>query len=591
MPATGCRRHICGAPASGRGGACRRRTVRRAGLVVGRAFARRAHSFRPCPVHRGATISGRFGVCRLVVGLVSAVLVAGTLVAVGTPVAQAATRGQVVQSAASYAASRGYHVGIAVLDSQSGAVYAGGYADDSFVSASVVKVLVAARLLLAGRMHGQVAALAYKMITQSDNAATNRLYPLAGGGSLEPWLASHYHVARLGSPTPRPGWWGYTRLVPRGLVQLYAKLKRDPVVGPWLLRTMREIRRYSSGGDYQWWGLPSATSGAAVKQGWDIAYRHANVNTTGFVNGDRYAVAILTRGPQSSYLSPISRVVTQTARLVLPNGSFPDDLPAVTGLSDTTAATGGGGSLIVHGRVFTGVSRVLFGSQGATNLKVWSPTTLSVSVPPHAAGWVDVRVVTSHGSSAAAHPDRFRFVPTPTVARVQPAHGATGGGNTVTISGSGFLDVQRVLFAGTAAGAVTTINDTTVRVTAPAHPLGQVTVRVVTGYGTSPVTGGGRYLYDVPVPAVTGAHGSGTSGSVALTWTNPATAGFAGVKICRSTGNSPAGRTCPTSSTVPAPAASFTDTGLNAGTTYHYTLFTVDRLGQRSSGVFVSTVA
>jgi hypothetical protein len=69
-----------------------------------------------------------------------------------------------------------------------------------------------------------------------------------------------------------------------------------------------------------------------------------------------------------------------------------------------------------------------------------------------------------------------------------------------------------------------------------------------------------------------------TTSSVALSWTNPTAADFAGVMIRRA-----AGATAPASPTAGAlvmntfgSAASFTDTGLAAGTQYSYALFAHD---------------
>jgi hypothetical protein len=69
------------------------------------------------------------------------------------------------------------------------------------------------------------------------------------------------------------------------------------------------------------------------------------------VNGDRYAVAILARGPGSSCDKGIGGLLTQVARTLLPHGHFPDRFPRVTGLSTTTGRAAGGGTVVVHGTV------------------------------------------------------------------------------------------------------------------------------------------------------------------------------------------------------------------------------------------------
>ena len=62
--------------------------------------------------------------------------------------ARAATRSDVLQAAAAYARQQGYHVGIAVLDTQARAVLrAPATATGIFASESLIKVFIATRLL------------------------------------------------------------------------------------------------------------------------------------------------------------------------------------------------------------------------------------------------------------------------------------------------------------------------------------------------------------------------------------------------------------------------------------------------------------
>jgi hypothetical protein len=332
------------------------------------------------------------------------------------PVAQALTRHHVTARAARYATARGYRIGIAVMDTKTGTEYTSGRAGTSFISASVVKVLIAARLLVEDRMHGAVQRLAYRMITQSDNDAADRLYPLAGSSSLVPWTARHFHIRNLGSPKTPPGSWGSTRLVPGSLARLYAKYAKNPQVGPWLLNAMHHIHQYSSAGEYQWWGLPSATNNAAVKQGWNTEFGYANVNTTGFVNLDRYAVVIMSRGPTSSYLDAITDMLTHVARLLLPEGRFPAPPPTITAVSPTSLPTGGGEHVVVRGRDLTHVLKVAFGTRTALRFTRVSTREVDVVAPPHPAGAVQVRVITSHGISRKTTADVVHYVASPQAA-------------------------------------------------------------------------------------------------------------------------------------------------------------------------------
>jgi IPT/TIG domain len=76
----------------------------------------------------------------------------------------------------------------------------------------------------------------------------------------------------------------------------------------------------------------------------------------------------------------------------------------------------------------------------------------------------------------------------PLVGAVTPAQGSTAGGTTVTVTGSGFTKVSKVLF-GTAAGtSVHVVSPAKLTVVSPGHAAGTVNVRVVNAYGESPVS-------------------------------------------------------------------------------------------------------
>ena len=409
--------------------------------------------------------------------------------------ASAQTRPAVVHHGASYAKTHGYTVGIAVIDTKTGRFYGSGDYRGLFDAESIAKVFIATRLLMSGEMVGRTKAQAYKMITQSDDAIATSLYYRVGGDSLIDWVKKRFDVPSLGLPPRRSGWWGHTRIRAAGLVRLYAKLARNAKVGPWLLHAMRHTTEYAADGTYQFFGLPSATKHAAIKQGWNnqrLGDRTATFNTTGFVNHDRYAVAILARGPSSSYGKSIGAMLTAVAQRLLPNGHFPDPAPHLTALSTTTGRTAGGGSVILHGTDLTHVTAVWFGPHRATRLQSLSPTRLRAVVPAHAPGAVNIRVVTNHGTASGA---KFTYLAPPAVAEVDPASGPAAGGNVVTVRGSGFDPTTSVQFGTTPAPHVEVLSQTKLAVTVPAHGPGVVDIIVSTEYGSSAATKTDRYTY------------------------------------------------------------------------------------------------
>ena len=95
-----------------------------------------------------------------------------------------------------------------------------------------------------------------------------------------------------------------------------------------------------------------------------------------------------------------------------------------------------------------------------------------------------------------------------------------------------------------------------------------------TPVGVSGLTG----ITTTPPGPVSGVAVTATTSGVALSWTNPTAADFAGVMIRRADGpKGPASPTAGTLVTDTSPSAtSFTDIGLAAGTQYSYALFAHD---------------
>ncbi|HEX2902227.1 MAG TPA: hypothetical protein VHO01_02115 [Jatrophihabitans sp.] len=276
---------------------------------------------------RSRTIAGG-GVLVLLAGLITAALLGSAALA---PPAAASTSSNAA-AAVSYAGQHGYRSSIGVIDTSTGAFSGAGDYSSGYASESVMKVFIATRLLLTGQMTGWNASTAYKMITQSDDASADALYGRVGGDGVITWVKQALNIPNLGSPPLRPGWWGGTQITAAGMATFYNVVRHRPDVWNWLGNAMHNATEYGSDGTYQFFGIPSATSGAGIKQGWggDDAAGQPAFNSTGLVNGDRYAVVILTQG--GSYGAPIAGMLTAEARLLMPGGRLSSDDP-VGGLS------------------------------------------------------------------------------------------------------------------------------------------------------------------------------------------------------------------------------------------------------------------
>lgn len=244
--------------------------------------------------------------------------------------------------------------------------------------------------------------------------------------------------------------------------------------------------------------------------------------------------------------------------------------PRITKVSPAAGALGGGGKVTVFGTGFTKISRVLFGVTAGTQVRVASSRKLTVRAPAGDPGTVSVTAVGAYGASVAASKARFNYVAPPTIASLSPTHGSVKGGTRVTITGTDFASVSKVLFGSKKASRLKVKNTSSLTVVAPAQSMRMVDVKVITTYGTSPATANARYTYGSPPPTAptiasvdpaTGTAAGGTS--VRITGTNLAgtsTITFGGANATNVTVDSATQVTL----TTPAHAAGAVDVVLTA---------------------------
>jgi len=90
--------------------------------------------------------------------------------------------------------------------------------------------------------------------------------------------------------------------------------------------------------------------------------------------------------------------------------------------------------------------------------------------------------------------------PAPNVSNVTPNSGATSGGTSVTINGSGFANGATVMIGGVPATNVNVASSTTITAVTPAHAAGTVSVTVTNTNGLSATLPNG-FTYQAPPPA------------------------------------------------------------------------------------------
>lgn len=190
----------------------------------------------------------------------------------------------------------------------------------------------------------------------------------------------------------------------------------------------------------------------------------------------KIAEGLLTNAPQGA-----NTVVPQPAGAT----AQPPAL-AVTAIAPSSGSISGGTAVTITGTGFAAGVTVSFGGTAALNVAVGSPTSITATTPSHTAGRVDV-VVTNVNRQSYTLRGGYLYVSLTLVS------GPSAGGQSVTITGAGFLGVTTVTFGGTPATNVQAVNDTTITATTPAHAPGRVDV--VVGSGPTSVTLPGGYTY------------------------------------------------------------------------------------------------
>ena len=153
------------------------------------------------------------------------------------------------------------------------------------------------------------------------------------------------------------------------------------------------------------------------------------------------------------------------------------DAPTVTSVSPGRGIDRGGTLVTITGTGFTNATEVDFDSADPDfSFTVVSDTEITATTTSHADGMVDVTVVTPDGTSAVTPADQFTFVPGTEITGISPASGPTAGGNTITITGTGFTGTTAVLFeqfvngSRIQAASFTVDSDTQVTATVPPPP-------------------------------------------------------------------------------------------------------------------------
>lgn len=191
--------------------------------------------------------------------------------------------------------------------------------------------------------------------------------------------------------------------------------------------------------------------------------------------------------------------------------------PVIGSVAPNQGSVDGGNTVTLTGTGFTGATSVSFGTVAAAFIAV-SGTQVTAIAPAASAGTVNVTITTPGGTSAGVP---YTYVAAPVLGGVTPAQGPLAGGNTVTLSGTGFTGATSVHFGVNAASSFTVVSATQLTASVPSGGPGPVAVTVTTPGGTSTQAVSYYYLAAPVLDAVTAASGQvGGGNSVTLTGEN-----------------------------------------------------------------------
>lgn len=151
--------------------------------------------------------------------------------------------------------------------------------------------------------------------------------------------------------------------------------------------------------------------------------------------------------------------------------TYTSTAPTLTSFTPASGPVAGGAIIFLYGSGFVSGMDVEIGGVDCDYINILSSSVIECSTPALPAGAYPVEVINPVGQSAVA-PTSYVYNPPPTVTSVSPSEGLSMGGDTLTITGTGFLEGARVKIGTFACGTVDVID---------ANNLTCVTISGVTG--------------------------------------------------------------------------------------------------------------
>lgn len=191
------------------------------------------------------------------------------------------------------------------------------------------------------------------------------------------------------------------------------------------------------------------------------------------------------------------------------------DAPAITSISPSSGTSGT--TVTMTGTDLAAATAVKFGSTNALSFNVVSDTSIT-AIAPAGVGVVDVSVV-AHGETATFSSFTYTQL---AIASVSPGTGDIAGGQTITLTGSGFTDSVTVFFGTTPGTSVdANVAGTSLTVVTPAKSAGLSDITVSNGTSTANLLQSFRFIADPTITDFSPKNGPLQGGTVVtVTGTN-----------------------------------------------------------------------
>jgi hypothetical protein len=158
---------------------------------------------------------------------------------------------------------------------------------------------------------------------------------------------------------------------------------------------------------------------------------------------------------------------------------------SVTSVSPNTGSTRGETQGRISGTGFRPGARVTIGGVD-TIVRSISATVITVILPAHAEGVVDITVANPSGESSTLRGGfTYIFIAPPVIASLEPTSGSIAGGAPVMFTGTGFQPGATVSLDGPVDGSAFVQNSTTIWIWTRAHAAGTVDAVVTNPDGQS----------------------------------------------------------------------------------------------------------